>query len=70
MYPGLSMACHLFIKDGGMWHLWFCLNIQRAVSDLSGKNHLTTKQNECVPWVVVSEREYFWSQFLGKERKK
>ena len=65
MSPGVSVAVHLLIKDGGVWPLWFCFNIQEAVSDMS-ENHLATKQNECVPWVVVSKREFFWSQLLGK----
>lgn len=45
---GVSMAFHLFIKDGGMWHLWFCFNIQKAVSDMSGKTtSLLNKMNVC-----------------------
>lgn len=40
---------HLFIKDGGMWHLWFCFNIQKAVSDMSGKTtSLLNKMNVCL----------------------
>lgn len=54
-----------------MWHPWSCFKIQKACSiRCEWKNDLTTKQNECIPLVVVSRGGVFSEAASGKGGKK
>lgn len=67
---GVSMAFTLFIKYGGVAaSLVLFLHPESCIRD-EWKNHLATKQNECVHWVVVSKKGIFLESASGKGKKK